>query len=505
MRAVALCRLSTEEQAAEGKAGLLRQREDVRVTAARFGLTVVRTFEVVDVSGAVFTTTPECREMLDAVNGADGLIVSALDRIVRPDDFSSFGVYDFFLRNGKRIWTPSGEIDVALDSGYTLTLVQSMVAGLERRSILRRTQSAKEEQRKRGRHANAKITLPRGIDFDFARGSWSWVEPWATRIRRAYDLLLSGWTLRRIAREVGGYTDRGLAIALRNPVWCGVREYRYRRGEKYPSATGRQVDRKKVLRKEPLIVKIEIEPLVTDSEWQRAQEILGRLHEEWNSARCEDSRFLLHGIVRCGCGERMYTRGDKRPGKHDIYYCRSRHPKGPGCGAPVLWRDALDSTVKRLVPETLLSAESLQELIAAASQSAEPQNTAEADRAAAELAKLEKQRERLVELSVQGLFTAEEIIKQRQRIEDEVRLWRGKLGTRAVAAPISPAKLAQQIASLFAEWQYLDEKVQADLLRNVLGSVIVSDRKIKELTVRLPAAGANSRTRICMDSSPRPA
>ena len=42
-------------------------------------------------------------------------------------------------------------------------LVSGMMAGLDRRRILRNTQTAKEENRKRGRCANAKITLPQGM------------------------------------------------------------------------------------------------------------------------------------------------------------------------------------------------------------------------------------------------------------------------------------------------------------------------------------------------------
>jgi DNA invertase Pin-like site-specific DNA recombinase len=356
MKAIALCRLSTDEQAQEGRAGLLRQKEDVRITAQRFNLEIARVFEVVDVSGTVFTNTAECREMLAELDQPQisGLVVPALDRLMRPDDFASFGVYDFFLRKNKRIWTPSGEINVSEDSGYTLTLVQSMVAGLERRAILKRTQGAKEEQRKRGRHANAKITLPRGIDFDFKTGKWGWVEPWAGKVRRAYQLLIEGWPVKAISKEIGGYTDRGLAVALRNPVWIGIREYRYRRGERYPRSTGKQADRKKVLRAEPLRVKIDIEPLISESLWSEAQAVLNVIHRNWKSSRTLESRFLLSGLLRCGCGQRMYTRGDHRPGKHDFYYCKSRYPRGIGCGARGIWRESMDSAVECLITERLL-------------------------------------------------------------------------------------------------------------------------------------------------------
>src|SRR4051794_14826646 len=101
MKVVALCRLSTDEQAHDGRAGLLRQKEDVRVTAQKFNLDVERMFEVIDVSGTVFTTTAHCREMLAVLQQPHiaGLILPALDRLMRPNDFTSYGIYDFFLNN----------------------------------------------------------------------------------------------------------------------------------------------------------------------------------------------------------------------------------------------------------------------------------------------------------------------------------------------------------------------------------------------------------------------
>jgi len=90
-------------------------------------------------------------------------------------------------------------------------LVSGMMAGLDRRRILRNTQTAKEENRKRGRSANAKITLPQGIDFDFKTGNWSWVEPWATRIKTAFDILVTtNRSVLSIAKQLGYASHRVL-------------------------------------------------------------------------------------------------------------------------------------------------------------------------------------------------------------------------------------------------------------------------------------------------------
>src|ERR1019366_7838602 len=122
-----------------------------------------------------------------------------------------------------------------------------------------------------------------------ATGRWTWVEPWASRIRSAYDALLDGQSVRSIAANIG-YTARGLGIALRNPIWTGLRVYTHKRGDKYASKNGRQPDRKKILRPQPLEVKIDISPLVDREIWDGAQEILGNSCRPWNAARPLPSR-----------------------------------------------------------------------------------------------------------------------------------------------------------------------------------------------------------------------
>src|SRR5690242_2872330 len=111
---IALCRLSTEEQNAEGRAGLLRQREAVMLVAQRFSLEVVETIELIDVSGAQVRQNSEYQRTLKRLQDCDidGLVIPSMDRLMRPDDFSSFAVLDVFMNYGKLLWTPQGPIDV---------------------------------------------------------------------------------------------------------------------------------------------------------------------------------------------------------------------------------------------------------------------------------------------------------------------------------------------------------------------------------------------------------
>ncbi len=113
-------------------------------------------------------------------------VVAAINRLMRPDDFS-LSVYDQFLKQRNLIWTPSSMLDMQEYSGFYGSAGFGHDGRFGSNTHLRNTQTAKEENRKRGRCANAKITLPMDIDFDFKTGQWSWVEPWASRIKTAFD------------------------------------------------------------------------------------------------------------------------------------------------------------------------------------------------------------------------------------------------------------------------------------------------------------------------------
>jgi DNA invertase Pin-like site-specific DNA recombinase len=274
----------------------LRQHQEIRLSAERWNLEIVRTFEVTDVSGTQVLESQEFQELLRSLPDVDGVVVAAIDRLMRPDDFSCFSIYDHFLKQRKLIWTPSSTLDVHEDSGFMKALISGMMAGLDRRRILRNTQTAKEENRKRGHCANAKITLPPGVDFDFKTGQWNWVEPWATRIKTAFDILVTtSRSVLSIAKELGYASDRALYNQLRNPIWTGYRVYTQKRGEKRPSRNGRQADRKKIRRVEPLRVKLDIEPLVSEEQFAQAQRFSGNAGKA-GSARGPKKAGLKHQV-----------------------------------------------------------------------------------------------------------------------------------------------------------------------------------------------------------------
>lgn len=71
LRAVTLVRVSTAEQATEGRSGLDRQRNSDASVVKAFGYSVVKAIEIVDVSGS---SSFACPEMIQRINGRSGTL-----------------------------------------------------------------------------------------------------------------------------------------------------------------------------------------------------------------------------------------------------------------------------------------------------------------------------------------------------------------------------------------------------------------------------------------------
>jgi DNA invertase Pin-like site-specific DNA recombinase len=117
------------------------------------------------------------------------------------------------------------EIDLTTQAGFLTSGVIGVIAGLERQMIMARTSAGREISRQRGGNPCGSIVLPRGVSYSKSAG-WAYVEPHASQVRRAYDLLFERRSWHDIADRIGGgFTFNGIRNSLANPIWKGVRRY----------------------------------------------------------------------------------------------------------------------------------------------------------------------------------------------------------------------------------------------------------------------------------------
>lgn len=220
-KVIQLIRVSTEGQAAEDRAGIPAQREINSRTARTYGLKIVRTIEIVDVSGAAVLRSPEMQELLRLMEDSEiqGVVAKEFSRLMRPENFGDYILLQHFIETRTVLYLPDGPIDFTSKDGRLLGTIRAAIAGLERREIIERMQDGKEALRRAGKHAGGHNTLPYGVTYSKEHG-WAFTAE-AEKVKQAFALFLSGQT---------GYTEIGkrlnlprsnVRFILENPIYTG--------------------------------------------------------------------------------------------------------------------------------------------------------------------------------------------------------------------------------------------------------------------------------------------
>lgn len=311
--------------------GINRQRERCRALAELRGWEVVDEYLDNDVSASKprAAGTAWHRLTTEGAEHVDVLIAVDLDRLLRTQrDLITL------IDLGVKLVTVDGEIDLATADGEFRA---TMATALARFEVAR-----KSERQKRANAHGRSLGVPSGGGrraFGYsplAKGARSitatrigadgrsWpayghepIEPEATAVRRGFDLLLSGVSLRSIARE---WNDAGLVTTQGNP-WHG---YSVRDVLSSPRYAGLVAPpRPEAQRHSAHNVSLgdldagTWEPLVSPETWAAARDLLA--DPARRTARGAQVRSLLSGVATCGlCGAGMKA---GRTTQHALYRC----------------------------------------------------------------------------------------------------------------------------------------------------------------------------------------
>ena len=118
-RVIELIRVSTKEQAASDRASIPAQRAINKRTSDIYGLTVVRSIELSDVSGAAVLYAPEMKQLLELIKDAEihGVVTREFSRLMRPENFSDYAILQAFAESNTLLYLPDGPIDFSCKTG----------------------------------------------------------------------------------------------------------------------------------------------------------------------------------------------------------------------------------------------------------------------------------------------------------------------------------------------------------------------------------------------------
>jgi DNA invertase Pin-like site-specific DNA recombinase len=501
--AVELIRVSTEAQAREDRAGIPAQREVNRRTARSYNLHIVRSIEIVDVSGASVLRSPEMQELLRLMESSDihGVITKEFSRLIRPENFTDYALLQHFIDTETILYLPDGPIDLASKSGRLLGTIRAAIAGLERREILERMNDGKEAMRRQGKHPSGAITLPLGVGYHKERG-WYYTGE-VERVKQAFALFLSGETsYTEIGRRLN-LPRTNVRFLLGNPIYTGWKVYDQKRDPStlgyVPGPDGRQGYRKKIKRApEEVIRKRVLDGLVSEEDFARVQEMveLKRL-KHWRACAETPSRYTYNGFLTCGeCSSLIYTHASK----HDFYMCKSRHPRErrkraerglEPCTNRYMLRSKLEGKLDHLLGQKLTERDFLLRVVEEYNeqlQGSQLASTVDERAVGAKLSALGEKKQRVLETFFEGMIDKEERDRRVTEIDRDISAYQ-QLMMESTSAPAQPPALDEEsvLAAIepFTEWEFLEREDRRSLLAVLCPEISVYRYTVKGLTLNL--------------------
>ena len=489
-KAIELIRVSTEGQASEDRASIPAQRAINRRTAQMYGLEIVRTIEMSNVSGAAVLKAPEMRELLRAIENPEihGVVVREFSRVMRPDNFADYVLLQAFQDTGTVLYLPDGPMDFRSKTGRLMGTIRAAIAGLERAEILERVWTAKEEKRRAGKLAQSHVCLPFGVGYTEGQGFF--YKPEAARVREAFRLFSSGEQSYQKLASIVGVTPRGMHLIMRNPIWTGWRVIDRKRDAstsgRRVKENGRQADRPKIRREPDEVIRVKVihDPLISEADFQRIQGMMDiKQSRHWRARHDYVHRFTYNGFLICSeCQEIIYT-GLMRD---DYYICKGKR-LARKCSTRYMRRDRLEGVLDDLFASRLTDSGFLREVI----EGILLMNRANDDenrvaKLSNILAKLEAKRRRVLDAYVEGVMAKGERDSRLAGIEREIESTRSLLQLHPPAA-ISAEDLALMLSPLF-EWKFLGREEKRRILSVMVPEIFVADYRVTGVSLSMPPA-----------------
>lgn len=243
---------------------------------------------------------PEMQRLIEDIKlgRISHVIVYKLDRLSRSQKDTLYLIEDVFNPHGVSFVSLNENMDTSTPIGRAMLGIMSAFAQLERETIRERTRMGMKERVKNGYWPGGG-KVPFGYDYDREKGILV-PNADAEKVRLMYELYLRGWSMMKIASEVGLRYDRLAEQIIRRKTNTGVICYK---GAEYK---GRH------------------EAIVSEETYNMAIEML----ERRSRGGLTSSKNLLSGLIYCGvCGAKMrYQKWGKAGYK---IYCYSQDKGKP--------------------------------------------------------------------------------------------------------------------------------------------------------------------------------
>ena len=385
--AYAYLRVSTDQQAEEGRSGLPRQIESVHKATQQERLRIPWDMVFADDESGFTLERPELQALLQETNSprrrrANFIVCEHLDRLSRHADWHQGWLIDQF-ENVRGMWLVfyksfSSRIERAVMGAVSQD-------GMERsQEIMRQGKIIKAREGKvtagsRSAYGYIRVDFDGNVSSKTRRESqYKPVEPEAGTMRFIYDQIISGRTLRQIALELNEtiglprsamkWDASYIYQLISNPVYKGkfcANRYGSHKVQKTDKKTGKQVTRVNRYEKpESEWILVDVPPIVSEETWELANAIVKK--NKVTARRNAKHPYLLTGLLACAnCGYAWIGFPNRPNSNADniLYYgCSVRRYKGNSerkymtldCTAPYVRAKIIEDAVWSVVQDVVL-------------------------------------------------------------------------------------------------------------------------------------------------------
>ncbi|MBO5970020.1 MAG: recombinase family protein [Clostridia bacterium] len=396
-------RVSTQEQAANGHS-IDEQIERMKKYCGAMGWDVYKVYTDAGFSGSN-TDRPALQNMIADIrlHKIDRVLVYKLDRLSRSQKDTLELIEDEFLAHGVDFVSMSENFDTATPFGRAMIGILAVFAQLEREQIKERMMMGKQARAKAGKFHGSGI-LPIGYDYEndmLVKNEWE-----AVQVAEAFKLAAQNLSPNEIAKiltahgyyhHCGEWSGRSVRRVLRNKTYCGY------------------------IRDKENWHKGNHEPIVDETLYNAVQTVLAKRaeqHLQYNR-RAGKVTSILGGLLYCGqCGAKYSKTTSKQPRKsggfyiYENFYCNSKERKkravchDPNCQNRGWKVEELTDIVLGEIKKLHLDPVEVP---------VHADNNAAID---AEIAKIDKQQARLIELYAIGSIPIDKVSAKSQELND---------------------------------------------------------------------------------------
>ena len=434
-RVLGYARVSSREQALG--TSLADQEAALSAYARSLGLRVDRMFTEAESGGRrAIEKRVQMTALMSTVRAGDLVLVDKLDRWSRDAEHTYKTVREI-LEAGASFYAVGEGLDPSTHSGDSELGFRVLFAREEHKRIRQRTVGTRALLRAKGYWVEG--LPPWGYRRPEAEGLERNVlvvdEEEAAKVRRAFALCIAGRSLGAIARELGQKIDR-VKDALHSRAYLG--EMRDAKGVWAPAR----------------------HPAIVDAAtWTRANDAIQGRRYSWSkepAASARTATWWLRDVARCSCGSKHSAGWSK---DRDYFLCRAR------CGArwvPVRVAEAACDPI--IVDRLRVLAEDLARPSTATSTKVDT---------SAQLAKLNRRRERTLDLFAEGAIDRAEM---RQRL-DAIAVDKTRVEAAALAAagptPEDARRRLADVQMVALAWQTANGVERRELVRALVKTVTI--------------------------------